>query len=599
MFFKLNQVKNLYQFILNYLREHLTRIQLLMLLSVGSGILSGLSAVFLKILVHKLQYYTEHAPFPFLGYLLFPMLGIGVSAWLLQKVFKGKPERGLPMVLKKIAGNSSIIPLKHTWIHAISASFTTGFGGSVGLEAPIVSTGAALGSNLSRLSELSYQERTLLIACGASAGISAAFNAPITGVIFAVEIILSETIASYFIPLIISSVTGALLSKIILDEQVLFNFALRERFNYHNVPLYIVLGILAGFISLYYAKACTFSERSLQNAKWPYFYKVIFGGLLLINVYMLLPPLYGEGFDSIKDLAGDAQLRFSDHTGLFGLIPPSVSLLVFIFLAMLAKPLAAGVTIGSGGNGGNFAPSLFTGAFMGYGFAKLLNLFPSFRIPVSNFTLVGMAGVLSGVMYAPLSAIFLIAEITGGYELFIPLMIVSSLSFFIVKSYQPYSMDMRRLAAQGQIFTENKEFNILSSIQMEQVIDNGENYIYADDILRKLAHKMTRENYIVYAVVDRHKRFMGVIELTDLQKKITEPGYDATQSVTTLMKKPTDLIKMNENMRLVMQRFDRDASWYLPVVDDSKKFCGFISKSLLFDQFRKYLGTHEDLYEKN
>lgn len=570
-----------------------------MLMAVCAGILSGLAAVILKMLVHALQHYTEHAPFPFLGYLMFPMLGMGVSAWLLQKVFKNKPERGLAMVLKKIAGNSSIIPMKHTWVHALSAAFTTGFGGSVGLEAPIVSTGAALGSNLSRISELSYQERTLLIACGAAAGISAAFNAPITGVIFAVELILSETIASYFIPLIISSVTGALLSKIILDEDILFNFALREHFNYHNVPFYILMGILAGFVSLYYAKACMYSERRLQRFKWPYLYKVVFGGLLLINLYMLLPPLYGEGFASIKDLAGGAQISFTDHLGIFSQLPASMSLIVFIFLAMLAKPLAAGITIGSGGNGGNFAPSLFTGAFMGYGFAKLLNLLPALKIPVSNFTLVGMAGVLSGVMYAPLSAIFLIAEITGGYELFIPLMIVSSLSFFIVKSYQPYSMDMRKLAEQGQIFTENKESNILSAIRPDQVIEEGENYIYADDSLHRLVYKMTRENYLIYAVVDRQKKFMGIIELTDLQKKITDPGYNASEPVTVLMKKPADLVRLNEDMRSVMQRFDRNASWYLPVVDASKKFCGFISKSLLFDQFRKYLGTHEDLYEKN
>lgn len=327
----------------------------------------------------------------------------------------------------------------------------------MGLEAPIVATGPAVGSNISRISDLNYQERTLLIACGAAAGISAVFNAPIAGVIFAVEVLLAETIISYFIPLIISSVVGALCSKIILQEASLFNFSLKQSFDYKNVLFYIVLGVLAGFVSIYYARAFKRTEIRIHNWQMNGYLKAITGGFLLLLIYFVFPPLFGEGYKSVKLVANASLNTFSDNTTLFYRLGENWGIIVFTALIVLFKPTAAGITIGSGGNGGNFAPSLFTGSFLGFFFSKLLDRVPWIKIPVGNFSLVGMAGVLSGVMYCPLTAIFLIAEITNGYELFIPLMIVSSISFFIVKSYEPFSMETKKLATEGQIFTQKKK----------------------------------------------------------------------------------------------------------------------------------------------
>ena len=399
-------VKKIYQFVINNLRTKLTRVQFIIVIATLVGLASGLIAVLLKTLVHYLQHFIEEIPLSRFAFLLFPAIGIIATVFVVNHLFAGKIEKGIAMVLKAIAQKSSFIPLRHTYQHVITSSLTVGLGGSVGLEAPIVATGSAVGSNLSRISDLNYQERTLLIACGAAAGISAVFNAPIAGVMFAIEVLLVETVISYFIPLIISSVVGALCSKIILQEASLFNFVLRESFNYKNVPYYIVLGILAGFISVYYARMFKRTEHMIQGWKMNGYLKAATGGMLLAAIYFILPPLFGEGYNSVKLVANGTFDTFSDNTTLFSKLGENWSLIAFTALIVLIKPVAASITLSSGGNGGNFAPSLFTGSYLGFFFSRLLNETPWIKIPVGNFSLVGMAGVLSGVMYCPLSAIF-------------------------------------------------------------------------------------------------------------------------------------------------------------------------------------------------
>lgn len=427
-----------------YLQTKVSRMQFIMVIATLVGFSSGMVAVLLKTLVHFIQTGIEHFPLTRFAYLLFPTIGLLITIFIVQQFFRGRIEKGIAMVLKAIARKSSFIPLNHSYLHIITSSITVGLGGSVGLEAPIVATGSAVGSNLARITELNYQERTLLIACGAAAGISAVFNAPVAGVIFAIEVLLAETVVSYFIPLIISSVVGALCSKIILREESLFNFVLKQTFNYENVPFYILLGVSAGFISLYYARTYKKIEKRLHNSKRNVYVKGVTSGLMLMAVYFVFPPLFGEGYNSVKLVANGSFTDINDNTRLFSLLRPEWALVAFTALIVLLKPVAAAITIGGGGNGGNFAPSLFTGAYLGFFFSKLFNNTPLIKIPEGNFSLVGMAGVLSGVMYCPLTAVFLIAEITNGYELFIPLMIVSSISFFIVKSYEPFSMETKK-----------------------------------------------------------------------------------------------------------------------------------------------------------
>ncbi len=594
----MKQVKFIYQNIVSYLRTKLSRAQFIMLIATFVGIASGLVAVLLKILVHQLQHWIVQIPVTRFAYLLFPALGLLCTVFIIRHFFGGQIERGIAMVLKAIARKSSFIPLNHTYLHVITSSITVGLGGSVGLEAPIVATGAAVGSNLSRISDLNYQERTLLIACGAAAGIAAVFNAPIAGVIFAIEVLLAEAVVSYFIPLIIASVAGALCSKIILREESLFNFILKQNFDYHNVPYYIILGALAGFISLYYARIFKLTEKNIHRWNINAYVKAIIGGLFLLSIYFVLPTLFGEGYNSVKLVANGSFNTFTDNTSLFSKLGENWGIIAFTALIILFKPLAAGITIGSGGNGGNFAPSLFVGAYLGFFFSRLLNNISWIKIPVGNFSLVGMAGVLSGVMYCPLTAIFLIAEITNGYELFIPLMIVSAISFFIVKSYEPFSMETKKLALEGQIFTHKKEKNILTSISLDDMLQDTYNSIGIDKKLKELVELIKKSEKNIFAVHDTKNRFAGIIELNDIKQKIFQPELFDKVSVKSLMKKPAAVLLQGQDMHTAMEKFDLTLSWYLPVLDKDKKFIGFISKTKLFNKYREILSSQGDLYEE-
>lgn len=595
----LDSIKLLYQNAIQFLRTKLTRAQFIILIATLTGLVSGLLAVVLKILVHHLQHWVTGIPASRFAYLGFPVIGLVVTVLIIKTFFGGQIERGIAMVLKAIARKSSYIPLKHTYLHVVTSSVTVGLGGSVGLEAPIVATGAAAGSNLSRISDLNYRERTLLIACGAAAGISAVFNAPVAGVIFAVEVLLTETVVSYFIPLIISSVVGVLCSKIILDESSLFNFVLKQTFDYHNVPFYILLGILAGFISLYYARMFKGTEKRINSWKMSGYLKAVIGGLLLVLICFVLPPLFGEGYNSVKLVANDTLNNFNDNTTLFSALGDNWGIIVFTLMIVLLKPVAAGITIGGGGNGGNFAPSLFTGSYLGFFFSKLMNSMSWINIPVGNFSLVGMAGVLSGVMYCPLTAIFLIAEITNGYELFIPLMIVSSISFFIVKSYEPFSMEIKKLALEGQVFTHKKEKNILTSISLDSMLQDKYDTIAINKTLRDLTEIIKQSDKNIFAVTDAKERFAGIIELNDIKQRLFQPDlYDKT-SIRSIMKKPAGTLREQQDMHSVMEQFDLTQSWYLPVLDKERRFIGFISKTKLFSKYREILAQQGDhLYEE-
>ncbi len=569
-----------------------------MVIATLTGLFSGLVAVCLKTLVHYLQHWIVGTGVSRVTFLLFPVVGLLLTTLIIKYFFNSHIEKGIAMVLRAIARKSSFIPFKHTYLHVITSSLTVGLGGSAGLEAPIVATGSAVGSNTARISDLNYRERTLLIGCGAAAGIAAVFNAPIAGVIFAIEVLLTEAVVvSYFIPLIISSVIGALCSKIILQESFLFNFILKENFDYRNVPFYLLLGVLAGFIARYYAQTFKSAEGRLHAWKINPFTKALIGGLMLMAIYFLFPPLFGEGYESVSLLANGQADKLNENATVFSFLEENWSLVIFAGLIVLLKPLAAAVTLGSGGNGGNFAPSLFTGAYLGFFFSRLLNITGWVKIPEGNFTLVGMAGVLSGVMYCPLSAIFLIAEITNGYGLFIPLMIVSAISFFIVKSYDPYSMEIRKLAKEGEVFTHKKEKNILTSIRLSEMLQEKYESIHIDQSFRDLVDLIKKSDRNIFAVLNSQKKLIGVIELNDIKQLLFQPDQFDKMTIRKLVKKPADIIHDSQDMHLVMEKFDITQSWNLPVVDKDKNFIGFISKTKLFDKYREILDSQVDLYD--
>ncbi|MBK7883358.1 MAG: chloride channel protein [Chitinophagaceae bacterium] len=400
--------------------------------------------------------------------------------------------------------------------HVITSGITVGTGGSAGLESPIVATSAAIGSNFAQTYHLNYRDRTLMLACGVAGGIAAAFNAPITGVLFVLEVLLLDVSIGSFIPLIIAAASGALLSKIILKEGILLSFGLQSPFNYNNVPFYILLGILAGFVSLYYAKIFVRLEHRMLKIKSIY-KRAITGGLLLSLLILIFPTLFGEGYESIKSLANMQPEKIFSNSILHTVFENKVAILLGVTIIMLLKVVATALTLGSGGNGGNFAPSLFVGAYLGFSYSSVLQLLGFTKVPSSNYTIVAMAGILSGVFYAPLTAIFLIAEITGGYELMIPLMIVSAISYAIVKSFQPLSMEMKRLAHSNKINTHDMDKFLLSKLELTELIENDYAIIKPEYSLQKLITIIKNSGKHTFPVVDNDDQLVGVIELNQIK----------------------------------------------------------------------------------
>jgi CIC family chloride channel protein len=584
---------NLYDTFTNWLSNKFTPRQVLVLSSVLVGITAGLAAVILKSTVHSIHYlitYDYHIKYQFILYLIFPTIGILLTVWFIKRHLKGKLGRGTSNILHAIAKKSSFLPADQMYSHIVTSALTVGFGGSAGLEAPIVITGSAIGSNYGKTHHINYKDRTLLLACGAAAGIAGAFNSPIAGVLFALEVLLVDVSISAFIPLIMAAAVGALLSKIILQEDFLFSFKLRQPFDYNNVPYYIILGLLSGFVSVYYARVYVRVERFFKpkkkNGKKVY-RKAILGGTLLAILILFFPSLFGEGYGSIKMLADLDPEKLFEHSILSNFLSNKWCIVLFILLTMFFKTIAAAITIGSGGNGGNFAPSLFVGAYLGFAFAYILNILGISHVPVSNFTIVAMAGVLSGVFHAPLTAIFLIAEITGGYELMIPLMIVSASGYMISKYFEPYSMDVKKLAKKGHVFTSDKDRNILTSLDISNVIEKDFQTVTPYATLRELVEVVASSKRNIFPVVD-NKLLVGVIVLDNIREIMFKHDMYDQVYVKQLMRKPLETIAPNEEMQSVMKKFDETGAWNLPVLDNGQ-YIGFISKSSIFVQYRNRL----------
>ena len=573
-----------------YLGEKLSARQFLIVSSILVGLTSGLAAVLVKYVVHSIgemvTFYSATYEEFFL-FALFPTVGILLTVFYVRYFLHGRLPKGNPEIVYAIAKKSSRIPANQTYSHMITSALTVGFGGSMGLESPMVSTGAAIGSNYGITYKLGYKERTILLACGASAGIAAAFNSPIAGVLFAIEVLLADVSSAAFIPLIISAASGALLSKIILKEGITMSFSLQQPFDYHNLPYYVLLGIIAGIVSRYYTRAYTWTENLMHQVenRWV---RAITGGLLLFGVMLLFPPLFGEGYITIKQLAilnADELFRSSV---LLPLIETNSQYLALLAVLIFIKPVAAAITIGSGGNGGNFAPALFVGAYLGFVFSRIVNLTGITRIPESNFTLVAMAGILSGIFYAPLTAIFLIAEITGGYELMIPLMIVSALSLTVAHLFDPLSMDSRRLSSmlRGSIDTRDKF--LLSKLEIGELIETNFSVVRPDYNLEELIKVIAQSNRNIFPVIDDGKRLIGIVHLDKIRSVIFSSEQREQKTVRDLMTPPTLVIQVNENLHQVLNKFEETKSWNLPVAD-GEKYVGFLSKSTILTRYRKEL----------
>ncbi|WP_260607370.1 chloride channel protein [Chitinophaga polysaccharea] len=574
----------------------MNRNQFLLLSGILVGCSAGLAGVILKSLVHYIHYvitYKVHFSTQVIFYIVFPFLGIVLTTLVVIWFFKGQSRKGIPAILHEIARNSSLIPPVKMYSQILQSAITVGLGGSAGLESPIAVTGAALGSNYARTYKLGYKERTLLLAAGATAGIAAAFNAPIAGMMFAFEILLTGVVFSDFMPLIVAAVCGSLLSKIILQEEALFHFESRVAFNYHNVPYYIALGILSGFYARYYVVISQKMEHFFHTLNWTALQRAILGGILVSALCVAMPPLFGEGYTSVKSLAagnGEAILQNS----FFRYLPlQSWMILVFTGCVCLLKALAASVTIQSGGNGGNFAPSLFAGGFLGFFYAMACQQMGFADTPVTNLVIVGMAGVMAGVMYAPLTAIFLIAESSSGYDLFIPLMIVSTISFLMAKWFSPISPEIKELAKDGKVFTHAHDKNILLLLKMDDLIEKDVQTVSIDATLREIIELVKTGGRNIIAVVNQDQLFEGIITLDDIRPVMFNPEMYDKITVKKLMQAPPAVVNLKDNINVVIKKFDTAQAWNLPVIQD-KQLVGFISKSSILNKYRSLLQEYSE-----
>lgn len=587
------QIFILIEKLIKWVRTQLNERQFLIFSSMMVGLTGGLAAVLLKSfvhLIHRFVTYDFQLPFNLNSYLYlaFPMIGIVLTTLIVKRVFNQKLGRGTANIIRSIVKKSGFLPRDQMYSHILTSAVTVGFGGSAGLESPIVTTGSAIGSNYAKTYQLIYKDRVLLLACGAAAGIAAAFNAPIAGVLFALEVLLVDVTISAFIPLLIAAATGALCSKIILGDGILLNFKLQESFNYYNVPFYALLGVFTGLISIYYSRVYQRVEKILDKTKdWTY-RRAIRGGILLAIIIFFLPPLFGEGYESIKILSNDTPEKLLDTSVFHFMVDSNWFVLLFVGIIMFVKVIAAAVTINSGGNGGNFAPSLFVGAYVGYLFARLVNYTGLTHLPISNFTLVAMCGVLTGIFYAPMTGIFLIAEITGGYELMIPLMLVSAISYAVVKSIEPLSMDAKNLAKKGQVIRSNKDMTILSSLKTHRVIDTAFDVIHPSASLREITEIVAHSNHDIFPVLTELNQLIGIIELNDIRDTMFKQNLYDTTTAKELMRNPVAFVSYDESMHDVMKKFDATEAWVLPVIKNNE-FNGFIYKSQLLANYRSEL----------
>ncbi len=574
-------------------RDKITNKQFIFLSSVLVGISSAFAVIVLKAFAHSIftfaTYVTSISIFKY-GFIkgMLPVIGIMLTVFVVKRFLGGNIEKGTSQILYAVAKKASIIPKKQMYAQIVTSSLTVGLGGSAGLESPIVITGAAFGSNYAQRYKLSYKDRTLLIGCGVAGGIAAAFNAPIAGVLFAIEVLLVDVSISAFTPIMIAAATGALVSKIVLKETILLTFKQQEGFDYHNIPYYVLLGLITGVVSVYYSRNFQRVEHIFARLKFSPYKKAFFGASILALLIFIFPTLFGEGYESIKTLSENDPGQLLENTLFSSYRNNSWALLLFIGLTVMLKTFATGITLGSGGNGGNFAPSMFLGSYVGFFFSTFLNQIGLTKLPVSNFTMVGMAGILSGLFHAPLTAIFLIAEITGGYDLMIPLMIVASIGFTISKRFEKHSMDVKNLARKGHVLTTNKDTNILTTLDTNSIIQTDFLTVSPDENLEKLVDLISHSNQVIFAVVDKEKNLLGIVHFNNIREIIFNQYRVKYTLVKDIMIEPLEIIYPTDSMEIVMNKFEKAKVVFLPVIKNSKYY-GFISKSNALEAYRTKL----------
>ncbi|MCQ2311912.1 MAG: chloride channel protein [Paludibacteraceae bacterium] len=580
-----------YNSFIEWREQHVSERHLVLILAFFVGLFSAVAAMALKYLIVFIQQYITSpliAQRPF-WYFICPMIGIALAAVFVHYVVKDDISHGITKILYAISQRKSIIKVHNTWSSIVGSGITIGFGGSVGAEAPIVLTGAAIGSNLARFFRLDQKTMMLMIGCGAAGAIGGIFTAPIAGLVFTLEVLMMDLTMTSVAPLLISSVTATAFTYIINGgASTMFNIVVFEPFALNRIPWYLILGIVCGFASLYFIRGMNGLEQWFKHHIQNLWLKIVVGGLSLGLLIYFFPPLYGEGYDVIVNLINGDSLSAFTNSPLANIGSSAWMIIVYFVLVILVKIIASVATNGGGGVGGIFAPSLFMGALVGFVVARVMNEL-GLTVPESNFALVGMAGLMSGVMHAPLTGIFLIAELTGGYHLFMPLIIVSIVSYLTIKIFEPHSLYAMRLAQKGELITHNKDRSVLTLLKMDNVLETDFVTVQPQMTLGELVNVIAQSHRNIFPVVDAKGKYRGVLLLDEVRNIMFQPRLYKRFTVERLMTSAPAILNYNMPMDKVMETFEDTGAWNLPVVDDTKKYLGFVSKSKIFNSYRHVL----------
>lgn len=578
--------------LLRWREEHVSETQCVIILALLTGIISGLAAVLLKRLIETISEMITSQLSISEGnylYLITPVIGILIVGIYVRYVVKDNISHGVTQVLYAISQKKSRLKIHNMYTSVVASSITIGFGGSVGAEGPIVYTGAAIGSNLGSMLRLSPRTLMVLVGCGAAAGIAGIFKAPIAGVLFTVEVLMLDLTAASVMPLMVAAVAGATVSYVYTGYNLEFFFSQSEPFYSSGIPYVIMLGLFCGFVSLYFTVAMGLMEKMFGKLKNPWV-KFAIGSVILSTLIYLLPPLYGEGYGPINMLLNGNVSDIFDNSAFYNHRNDVVYICVFIGMIIIAKVFATSATNGGGGVGGTFAPSLYVGCMAGFFFAYTMNALGIIDIPLStkNFALAGMAGVMSGVMHAPLMAIFLTAEMTGGYELFLPLLIVSAISYGTVRVFSRYSIYTKRLAIRGELLTHEKDKTVLTLLKIDNVIETDFLEVHPDMNLKEMVQVIAQSHRNLFPVTDSAGNLMGIVLLDDIRNIMFRPDLYRKMYVSKFMSVPPAKIELGMPMEQVMKIFDNTNAWNLPVVENGK-YIGFVSKSKIFNSYRSVL----------
>lgn len=574
--------------------DHTER-QIVLMISLMVGVCTGLSAFVLKSLIEEIkELLTEGFVVSEINwlYLLYPAIGIMLAKLFVQYIVRGDISHGVTKILYAMSRGRSRIKSHNRWSSVIASAITIGFGGSVGAEAPIVLTGAAWGSDFGKRFHLPPKTLMLLVGCGAAGAVSGVFKAPIAGLFFVLEVLMLDLSFSSLLPLLIASITSVCVSYGLYGTAPQFDFNLSKAFSIDIIPGCLLLGVVCGLVSLYFTRAMNWFEKVFARIRKKR-YKFLLGATVLGVLIFFFPAMYGEGYDVINQLINNASASEIMHNTLF--YNNDQNLLIYLGLVLVFKVFATTATNGGGGCGGTFAPSLFLGCIAGFIFANLwdmgfsLDNGETFFLSSKNCGLYGMAGLMSGVMHAPLTGIFLIAELTGGYDLFVPLMIVSVVSYLTINIFEPHSIYAMRLARRGQLITHDKDKAILTLLNLESVIEKDFRTVQADWSLGKLAVEVSKAHRNIFPVVDQSGRFIAVVSLDSVRKYIFRPELYHRYNIGSFMKEPPALLHVNDSLKVATRKFEDTGAWNLPVVDSDNHYIGFISRSGLFTSYRETL----------